>query len=370
MVHMASVYSEEGNLENAFVLFNKFITLFVEKLPYHRDYQTCAIPEKQDILKKLKEVAFPRAEELKAQLIAKYEAEYKEHVRALQGRRGARRIEEEEEEEAGEEQSRLIAEERQRVARLRQQQLDVQQFHIFEEQLKRQDVVKGRQREEQSDAQAPRHLPPQCAGSTGGQAPHDARTERCPHVNQNLKPAGGHGKQSVDGLQHVGLPKDLCQRFLMQADANTARGIETCGILSGKLMHDEFTITHVIIPKQSGGPDYCDTENEEELFTVQNEHDLITLGWIHTHPTQTAFLSSVDLHTHCSYQLMLPEAIAIVCAPKHNETTAFCLTPAGMLEVSTCREKSFHPHSKEPALYQTCKHIVVKDMNIIILDMR
>ena len=41
--------------------------------------------------------------------------------------------------------------------------------------------------------------------------------------------------------------------------------------------------------------------------------------WFQTHPTQTAFLSSVDLHTHCSYQLMLPEAIAIVCAPKHNE---------------------------------------------------
>lgn len=38
-----------------------------------------------------------------------------------------------------------------------------------------------------------------------------------------------------------------------------------------------------------------------------------------THPTQTAFLSSVDLHTHCSYQMMLPEAIAIVCSPKFNE---------------------------------------------------
>lgn len=38
-----------------------------------------------------------------------------------------------------------------------------------------------------------------------------------------------------------------------------------------------------------------------------------------THPTQTAFLSSVDLHTHCSYQMMMPEAIAIVCSPKFNE---------------------------------------------------
>lgn len=40
---------------------------------------------------------------------------------------------------------------------------------------------------------------------------------------------------------------------------------------------------------------------------------------LQTHPTQTAFLSSVDLHTHCSYQLMLPEAVAIVCSPKHKE---------------------------------------------------
>ena len=38
-----------------------------------------------------------------------------------------------------------------------------------------------------------------------------------------------------------------------------------------------------------------------------------------THPSQTSFMSSVDLHTHCSYQLILPEAIAIVCSPKYSE---------------------------------------------------
>lgn len=45
--------------------------------------------------------------------------------------------------------------------------------------------------------------------------------------------------------------------------------------------HNEFTITHVIVPKQSAGPDYCDMENVEELFRVQDQHDLLTLGWIH-----------------------------------------------------------------------------------------
>ncbi|XP_069756722.1 AMSH-like protease [Narcine bancroftii] len=373
MVQMASVYLEEGNLENAFVLYNKFITLFVEKLPKHRDYQTCAIPEKQDILKKLKEVAFPRAEELKAQLIAKYDAEYKRYVIAQTKAR--------EDDLEKEQQNKLIEEERLRVARIHKQQLEVQQFHIFEEQLKRQDLVKEKQKgvklqglEQSADGTL------MCIAAAYGNAepsvlpaarlPGDAQQGWCPLVDRSLKPQSTLNRPIVDGLQRVVLPKNLCQRFLMQADANTARGIETCGILSGKLMHDEFTITHVIIPKQSGGPDYCDTENEEELFTIQNEHGLITLGWIHTHPTQTAFLSSVDLHTHCSYQLMLPESIAIVCAPKHNETGAFRLTPAGMLEISSCQKKGFHPHFKEPALYQICKHIIIKDMNVIILDIR
>lgn len=45
--------------------------------------------------------------------------------------------------------------------------------------------------------------------------------------------------------------------------------------------HNEFTITHVIVPKQSAGPDYCDMENVEELFSVQDQHGLLTLGWIH-----------------------------------------------------------------------------------------
>lgn len=46
-------------------------------------------------------------------------------------------------------------------------------------------------------------------------------------------------------------------------------------------MRNEFTITHVIVPKQYGGPDYCNTENEEELFVIQDQYGLVTLGWIH-----------------------------------------------------------------------------------------
>lgn len=44
---------------------------------------------------------------------------------------------------------------------------------------------------------------------------------------------------------------------------------------------DKLIITHMIVPKQKGTPDSCVTMNEEELFDFQDQHNLITLGWIH-----------------------------------------------------------------------------------------
>ncbi|XP_075698774.1 AMSH-like protease isoform X2 [Rhinoderma darwinii] len=383
MERMASVYLDEGNLENAFVLYNKFITLFVEKLPNHRDYQQCEIPEKQVILKKLKEVAFPRTDDLKKNLLRKYNLEYQEYMRDINERKA--------ECLKKTEQQQLIEAEKKRVAQLRQQQIATEQFSFFEDQLRKQDRMRDQLKHqdnlslkskvsEQTDGTMISCFPSPKRNSlanvlSGKTVKNDAAmyAGQSPPISRALKPAATLSavqNEIVEGLRIVVLPKDLSQKFLQLAEANTSRGIETCGILCGKLTHDEFTITHVIVPKQSAGPDYCDMENVEELFNVQDQHDLLTLGWIHTHPTQTAFLSSVDLHTHCSYQLMLPEAIAIVCSPKHNDTGIFRLTNAGMLEVSGCKKKGFHPHSKEPRQFNTCRHVIVKDAKITVLDLR
>ncbi|KAM6113229.1 STAM-binding protein-like [Phoenicopterus ruber ruber] len=51
ILRMATIYSEEGNIEHAFILYNKYITLFIEKLPQHRDYKTAVIPEKKETMK-------------------------------------------------------------------------------------------------------------------------------------------------------------------------------------------------------------------------------------------------------------------------------------------------------------------------------
>uniref|UniRef100_A0A3B3WN52 MPN domain-containing protein n=1 Tax=Poecilia mexicana TaxID=48701 RepID=A0A3B3WN52_9TELE len=351
MERMAAVYLEEGSLENAYVLYTKLITLFVEKLPNHRDYKQCsAIPEKQLIMKKLQEVAFPQKEALKKRLQEKYSKEHSEYLRAQVCMYHLQQLSLLDEDR---QRLLLLEEEKQRVAALRQMQIESEQFRYFEDQLRRQELANKR----------------------GEEAALKFSNLWCLFLRNrhaNLK----HGiinralRLQVEGLRRVVIPRDLTRRFLLLADSNTARGIETCGVLCGRLTHNEFVLTHVVIPKQSAGPDFCDMENVEELFRFQDQQNLLTVGWIHTHPSQTAFLSSVDLHTHCSYQLMLPEALAIVCAPKHNDMGVFRLTGAGMLEVSGCRQKGFHPHSKEPPLFMVCKHVVVRDYKLNLLDLR
>ena len=72
-------------------------------------------------------------------------------------------------------------------------------------------------------------------------------------------------------------------------------------------------------------------------------------GWIHTHPSQTCFLSSRDLHTSVGYQVMLPESIAIVCAPsKSPDHGIFRLTdPPGKQAILNCHQPGiFHPHAQ------------------------
>uniref|UniRef100_A0A3Q0RKQ0 STAM binding protein like 1 n=1 Tax=Amphilophus citrinellus TaxID=61819 RepID=A0A3Q0RKQ0_AMPCI len=356
MERMAAVYLQEGSLENAYVLYTKFITLFVEKLPAHRDYQQCAaIPEKHFIMKKLQDVAFPRKDELKKRLEEKYSREHSEYLRV----------------QVRELRFLLLEEERQRVATLRRMQIESEQFRYFEDQLRRQELANKRGVEtkvpEVTDGSCLSQQPIKNSVRSQGADPNRNRPP-APVSQPAATLAGVHSQ--VEGLRRVLIPKGLTERFLSLARSNTARGIETCGVLCGQLTHNEFTLTHVVIPKQTAGPDFCDMENVEELFSFQDEHHLLTLGWIHTHPTQTAFLSSVDLHTHCSYQLMLPEAIAIVCAPKHNDTGVFRLTDLGMSEVSACKLKGFHPHSKEPPLFTVCRHVVFRDLRLDLLDLR
>uniref|UniRef100_A0A3P9J077 STAM binding protein b n=1 Tax=Oryzias latipes TaxID=8090 RepID=A0A3P9J077_ORYLA len=389
MIRMANIYTEEGNMEHAFVIYNKYITLFIEKLPKHRDYKTANIPEKKDTLKKLKDVAFPQAEILKKALLRRFEEEHAQYLVKKKAQEEAMALEQY--------RQRALDAERERVADMQRRQREQEQFSAFEEMIRRQELEKERQRVllEFATPGVPSPDTPLIPGVQGpplvsptappilgdlsgtyqnNRQPMTAGTPGPPTFDRSLKPGSvvtsENNNSMVDALRQLAVPAELCRSFLRLAEANTSRAVETCGILCGKLTRNAFTVTHVIVPKQCGGPDYCDTENEEELFLIQDQYDLITLGWIHTHPTQTAFLSSVDLHTHCSYQIMLPESIAIVCSPKFNEIGYFRLTDRGVDEISTCKQKGFHPHSKDPPLFTHAAHITITSDSVCVMDLR
>ncbi|KAL1968248.1 hypothetical protein VTN77DRAFT_2083 [Rasamsonia byssochlamydoides] len=150
-------------------------------------------------------------------------------------------------------------------------------------------------------------------------------------------------------LRTVFLPPTLRTHFLSIAAPNTRRNLETCGILCGTLISNALFVSKLLIPEQESTSDTCETVNESAIFDYCDSEDLMVLGWIHTHPTQTCFMSSRDLHTHCGYQVMLPESIAIVCAPtKTPDWGVFRLTdPPGLKSVLNCTQTGlFHPHAE------------------------
>ncbi|KAL8674767.1 MAG: hypothetical protein Q9168_000851 [Polycauliona sp. 1 TL-2023] len=151
-----------------------------------------------------------------------------------------------------------------------------------------------------------------------------SRSETSSPAPQDLKPSTFIFQSSAQlengtPLRTIFLPPELRYRFLSIALPNTKANLETCGILCGTLISNALFISKLVIPEQKSTSDTCETVNESDLFDYIDGEDLMILGWIHTHPTQTCFMSSRDLHTHSGYQVMMPESIAVVCAPSKEE---------------------------------------------------
>ncbi|XP_055525116.1 STAM-binding protein [Wyeomyia smithii] len=349
MVRMAHVYLKEDNIEWAYVLYMKFMTLFLEKILSHPEYKTVPADLKQQNQQKIKEV-LPVAEKLKVKLMEKYTTEYKQFLEN-------KRLEKERDEK------------RRREELEKAKALSIVSPSNFPQPSAPSMLVDA---EMLDRVLYPNDFPtdPTRASGGAGLLLPDTKPSAKPAFDRTLKPSPT--SVVAGSLRPVIVPTDTMSRFLQLAAKNTMNNIETCGILAGQLAHNQLVISHVIVPKQKGTSDSCTTMSEEEIFNYQDQMNLITLGWIHTHPSQTAFLSSVDLHTHCSYQMMLEEAIAIVCSPKYQETGFFCLTPSyGLDYISQCRQSGFHPHPKDPPLFMEALHLTLEDkLSIEVVDLR
>ena len=355
MIRMADMYMKENELEYAYTLYMKFITIFVEQIRNHPQYNTVPIKDKEQNQQALRKV-IPKAEELKKQLLEQYQSEFDKYLQNTKERERSEkeRVKQEELEKLREEEetkNKLAALAAARAAKAAMSTAITSP-------------------EENKHKKVPSITPKPLLSPFTDIVPQTSKDKKTPTIDRTTKPSVLMSDNLT--LRDIVLPTKLMHNFLMLAFSNTANNKETCGILAGKLERNRLLVTHLLIPEQTGSPDSCVTHNEEDIFDYQDQHNLITLGWIHTHPTQTAFLSSVDLHTHCAYQLMMAEAIAIVCAPKYDETGFFILTPDyGLDFIANCRESGFHPHPSEPALYMKAKHCKLDAEAVIeVVDLR
>ncbi len=79
------------------------------------------------------------------------------------------------------------------------------------------------------------------------------------------------------------------------------------------------------------------------LLDYCNSRDWIVIGWIHTHPTFKAFLSSIDQHQQTSIQSSQPKAVAIVL-DQDDVPFFFRMTEKGMEFCKACKEEGSHKH--------------------------
>ncbi|KAK4263220.1 hypothetical protein QN277_028665 [Acacia crassicarpa] len=208
--------------------------------------------------------------------------------------------------------------------------------------------------------------------------PQDTETSHVIAVDSDHEcPKSGNLSTSSNTMRDIHISMRLMEHFLELAKENTEKDLETCGILGAFLDKGTLYMTTLIIPKQESTSSSCQATNEEEVFAILNERSLLPVGWIHTHPSQNCFMSSVDLHTQYSYQVMVPEAFAIVLAPTDTSRSCglFRITdPDGMSILQGCPETGFHPH-KDPdngsPMYERCSN-VYKNSNLRfeIFDLR
>jgi len=396
MIKMAEVYFAENKLEAAYVLYMKYMTLHVEKLIKHRDYAQVLPAEKKKFRLVVKDV-MSRTEELKSVLQARYEAEHvqwqmEEAVRIEERRKMEleenRRMEEAAKARAAEEAS--IEKDRQ-VAMWHQAQLDAEAGVGSISGLPVPPQVSPGSTGAGSPSFQPHNIypptpssvpppsynslpsapPPPCSppcspppsydrcvkpASTLASPPSSSSSCAVPAFDRSVKPVTS---TAVPGLRTVVVPGDLMDKFLRIAKDNSNKGIETLGTLGGSLCNDRLVISHLVIPRQTGKGDSCTMEGLEDVWDVHDKENIIFLGWIHTHPEYDVFLSSVDMHNQYEWQHMLPEALAIVCSIKFDQIGFLNLTKEGLAEIGKCDKVDFHPHSKEPPLFEAANHVEV-----------
>ncbi|KAJ6603403.1 hypothetical protein DFH09DRAFT_899199, partial [Mycena vulgaris] len=145
-------------------------------------------------------------------------------------------------------------------------------------------------------------------------------------------------------LRTVVLPHATLPRFLGIMSGTSARNSETCGLLLGNRLtgsndgggKSRFVVETLLIPKQHATSHTCTIDEEEGVLGFTEEHRLITLKRVNPQAPN-------PINTHASFQRMLPESFAVVCAPKWDPKCVILhpTDPPGLQTIFKCAAKQF-----------------------------
>ncbi|MDH5402768.1 MAG: Mov34/MPN/PAD-1 family protein [Candidatus Heimdallarchaeota archaeon] len=103
------------------------------------------------------------------------------------------------------------------------------------------------------------------------------------------------------------------------------KGKETAGLLIGSEKNNIVYIDEIRIGEQKGNAVHVEISEYEltqaAIEVSERKDGKVIVGWWHSHPGLTTFLSATDIKTQSIYQSLMPNAVAIVVdANKYGET--------------------------------------------------
>lgn len=285
----AFVYIDEGNFESAYILLVRYLTLFIEQIQKHPEYKTTDSRLKKSIVQKIKEI-MPKTEEIKQTLLQKYSSEYETFLkdREIERQRAADEVK-----------LRLAAAKNKSKNATIQNPTKQFDFSPSAPSLESIDVTYPDDflSSERVKANSPGLITPSVDRSSKPKGNFIDPINSCLNIHE------GKDKRKMF------VPSDLIQKFLEAVKSNTEKKHEACGYIFGIPSKKGLIVTHVFIPKQTVGTDNCETTSdgafEVARFCFDNHY--CQYGWIHTHPTQDCFFSSIDLHNQYDSQKQLAE---------------------------------------------------------------
>ncbi|MHA1199996.1 MAG: hypothetical protein ACTSQF_11765 [Candidatus Heimdallarchaeaceae archaeon] len=100
-----------------------------------------------------------------------------------------------------------------------------------------------------------------------------------------------------------------------------SKWVEVIGLLTGKIRHEDTPLEQVYVedywPVDQGDAvsvEIVDQRIFTEIFNQKDSEHFI-IGWAHSHPSYTPFLSGDDFQTHRRYQTFWNKSIALVIDP-------------------------------------------------------